>query len=124
MWGGAPNQEIRMKRYLGAAVAVAVGLGATLVMAASPQVEAAMKALQAVGNDAGKLKIYCDIQKATEALGEKEDPAAEAKIDEMTKQLGSDFEKAFAAVEKLDENSADAKEFYGVLDALEAKCKR
>jgi hypothetical protein len=107
-----------------AAVAAAVGLGATWVLAASPQVEAAMKTLRAVGSDPGKLKIYCDIQKATEALGEKEDQKAEEQIDAMTKQLGPDFEKAFASVENLDENSADAKDFYKVVDELDDKCTK
>ena len=113
-----------MKRYVMAALAAAVGLGMTLVMAASPQVEAAMQALRAVGDDPGKLKIYCDIQTAAEALGEKEDAAAEERIDAMTKQLGPDFEKAFATVEALDENSADAKEFYSVVDQLDEKCTK
>jgi len=59
-----------------------------------------------------------------EALGDKEDPAAEEKIDAMTKQLGPDFEKAFAVMEDLDENSADAKEFYEAFDQLDTKCTK
>lgn len=114
-----------MKRNLvAAAVAATVGLGATLVMAASPQVESAMKTLRAIGGDPGKLKVYCDLQAASEALGEKEDAAAEARIDAMTKQLGPDFEKAFAAADDLDEKSADAKEFYAAADELESKCAK
>jgi hypothetical protein len=114
-----------MKRNIvAAAVAATVALGATLVMAASPQVESAMKTLRTIGSDPGKLKIYCDLQAASEALGEKEDAAAEARIESMTKQLGPDFEKAFAAVDDLDENSADAKAFYAVADELEAKCTK
>lgn len=114
-----------MKRTLAAAaMAATAALGASLVMAASPQIESAMKTLRAISNDPGKLKVYCDLQAASEALGEKEDAAAEARIESMTKQLGPDFEKAFDAAENLDENSADAKEFYAVADELDAKCAK
>ena len=117
-------QEVWMKRNLMVALVAAVGLGAPLVMAASPPVAEAIKTLQTVGNDPARLKIYCDIQQAAEALGDKEDPAAEEKIDAMTKQLGPDFEKAFAVMEDLDENSADAKEFYEAFDQLDTKCTK
>lgn len=113
-----------MKRNLMVALVAAIGLGAPLVMAASPPVAEAIKTLQAVGNDPARLKLYCDIQQAAEALGDKEDAAAEAKIDEMTKQLGPDFEKAFAVMEDLDENSADAKEFYEAFDQLDTRCTK
>jgi hypothetical protein len=114
-----------MKRsFAAAAMAATVALGATLVMAASPQVESAIKTLRAVAGDPGKLKTYCDLQAATDAIGEKEDAAAEARIESLTKQLGPDFEKAFETAENLDENSADGKAFYAAADELDGKCGR
>jgi hypothetical protein len=121
---GVQSQEVWMKRNLMFALLAAVTLGAPLVMAASPPVAEAIKTLQTVGNDPARLKLYCDIQQAAEALGDKEDAAAEEKIDQMTKQLGPDFEKAFAVMEELDENSADAKEFYEAFDQLDTKCTK
>ena len=110
-----------MQRYLVAAVA-AVCLGATMVMAASPQIEAAMKTLGALANDPAKLKLYCDLQAEIGAMGEKEDPVAEERIEGMIKQLGPEFETAWTAADTLDETSADAKEFYAFIDQIEGKC--
>ena len=109
-----------MQRYLVAAAA-AVCLGAT-VMAASPEIEAAMKTLTAMSNDPARLKLYCDLQTEIGAMGEKEDPVAEERIEGMIKQLGPDFEKAWTAADALDESSADAKEFYAFIDQIEGKC--
>ncbi len=109
-----------MQRYLVAAAA-AVCLGAT-VMAASPEIEAAMKTLSAMANDPARLKLYCDLQTEIAAMGEKEDQAAEDRIEGMIKQLGPDFEKAWTAADALDESSADAKEFYAFIDNIEGKC--
>jgi len=109
-----------MKRIVVACVAA--GLGAMVALAASPQIEAAIKTLGAVGADAGRLKAFCALNKAMQALGENDDPAAETQIDGLLKQLGGDFETAWNAGDDLDESSADAKEFYDALDALEDKC--
>ena len=109
-----------MQRYLMAAAA-AVCLGAT-VMAASPEIEAAMKTLTAMSNDPARLKLYCDLQTEIGAMGEKEDPVAEERIEGMIKQLGPEFEKAWTVADTLDESSADAKEFYAFIDQIEGKC--
>jgi hypothetical protein len=111
-----------MKRILVAYVAV--GLGAMVALAASPEIEAAIKTLKAIGGDAGKLKMFCDLSKVMVAIGDKDDPAAEKQIDDYVKQLGSDFEAAWNAGDDLDENSADAKEYYAVVDALEERCPK
>jgi hypothetical protein len=111
-----------MKRTLTACMLVTLGLGATYVMAASPAVESAIKTLKAVAADPARFKTFCDMQKAAEALGEKEDAAAEAKIEALAKQLGADFEKAWSAGDDLDENSADGKEYFAAVDELDSKC--
>lgn len=110
-----------MKRYL-VAVAAALSLGATWVMAASPEIESAMKTLGTMANDPARLKLYCDLQNEIANMGEKEDPAAEDRIEAIIKQLGPDFEKAWTAADTLDDTSADAKEFYAFIDSIEAKC--
>jgi hypothetical protein len=115
------NRYFVVNRYFVAAAA-AVCLGATLVMAASPQIEAAMKTLGTISNDPAKLKLYCDLQTEIGAMGEKEDQAAEERIEGMIKQLGPEFETAWTAADTLDETSADAKEFYAFIDQIESKC--
>lgn len=111
-----------MKRILVAYVAV--GLGAMVALAASPQIEAAIKTIKAISGDAAKLKTFCALSKVMLAVGDKDDPAAEKQIEGYLKQLGSDFETAWNAGDDLDENSADAKEYYAAVDALEEKCPK
>jgi len=109
-----------MKRVLAACAAIC--LAAQPVLAASPKVDAAVKTFNAVAADPGKLKTFCDMSKVMDAMGDKEDKAAEAKINDFMKQLGPDFETAWNAGEGIDENSADGKALNAALDDLAAKC--
>ena len=109
-----------MKRVVVAAAAAC--LVASSAFAASPKVDAAVKTFKGVGGDAAKVKIFCDMNKAMDAAGDKPSPAAEAKIDGFMKQLGADFETAWGAADGLDENSADGKAYNQALDELAGKC--
>jgi hypothetical protein len=64
-----------MKRIL--VTCIAVSLGAYPGFAASPKVEAAVKIFKAVSTDAGKLKIFCEMTKAMDAMSDKQDAAAD-----------------------------------------------
>src|SRR5262245_29242176 len=108
--------EVEMKRILIAYVAVA--LAASAGLAASPEVEAAIKALQSVGADAGKLKLFCTLNDLLQNAGDKEDPALDKQTDDIIKQLGADFEAAWDLGNELDEDSADGTEFFAALDLL------
>ena len=109
-----------MKRVVIAAVAVC--LAAAPAFAASPKIDAAVKTFKAISADSAKLKTFCEMSKAMDAMGEKQDPVAEAKIDGLMKQLGADFETAWNAAEGLNETSADGKAYNGALDDLSNKC--
>jgi hypothetical protein len=109
-----------MMRSLLACAAVCVA--ATAVSAASPDVENALRVFTMVGNDPGKLNTYCEMGDIEEAMGDREDPAAEAKIDAYINQLGPDFEAAWDTYEETDEDSADGKRLSAALDALDDKC--
>jgi hypothetical protein len=109
-----------MKRIL--VTCIAVSLGAGPGFAASAKIEAAVKTFQAVSADAGKLKTFCEMTKVMDAMGDKQDSAAEAKIQGYIKQLGSDFETAWTVSNDVDENSADGKAINAALDALTGKC--
>jgi hypothetical protein len=104
------------------AAAIAVSLIAIPALAASPQVEAAVKVLQAVAVDASKLKTFCEMTKIEEKMGDKSDPTLEAQIDKLLDQLGADFKIAWAAVEAIDEKSPDGKVLSAAQDQLEDKC--
>jgi len=109
-----------MKRFAFAAVAVC--LAAAPAFAASPKVDAAVKTLKAVSADPAKLKTFCDMSKVMNAMGEKQDAAAEAKIDGFMKQLGTEFETAWNLGNDLNENSPDGKAYGAALDDLSGKC--
>jgi hypothetical protein len=104
------------------AAILAVGLGAVPASAASPKVETAIKVFQAVGADANKMKTFCTLTKTLDSMGDKDDPKVEAQVAALIKQLGPDFETAWAASDDLDENSPDAKAFEAALEAVSSKC--
>jgi hypothetical protein len=109
-----------MERFL--VMCVAVLLGAGPCFAASPTIEAAIKTFNAVGADARKLKIYCEMTKAMDAMEEKQDTAAEAKIQGYVKQLGTEFETAWNAISDVDVETPDGKAITAALDDVEGKC--
>jgi hypothetical protein len=76
----------------------------------------------AVGADAAKLKTFCEMSKALEAAGDKEDPKVDAQVDGYIDQLGDDFAEAWEASEGLVENSPDVKAFNEAVEALEELC--
>jgi hypothetical protein len=89
----------------------------TPAIAASPQVEAAVKVFQAVGTDANRLKTFCEMMKIDEKRGEKD-----AQMDKLLDQLGADFKAAWNAAEDIDDKSPDGKLLNAALDQLEDKC--
>lgn len=111
-----------MKRYVFAALLTCLAAGT--VAAADPKVEQAVKTFEAVGNDATKLKAFCDMSKTMEEVGddEKKAEAADAKIDGYMKTLGPDFESAWSAGDNLKDDSPDLKTLDDALDKLQAKC--
>ncbi|RTL61951.1 MAG: hypothetical protein EKK41_26240 [Hyphomicrobiales bacterium] len=101
---------------------IAAGLAISPALAASPNVASAIKTFQGMSGDNAKMKTFCEMTKVMSQAGEKEDKAADAKIDTLLKSLGSDFEKAWAAGDDIAENSPDAKEYHGAMDDLMKKC--
>lgn len=96
-------------------------------LAADPKVDAAVAAFAAVENDAAKLKIYCDMSKAMNSLGnDEQDEAKAAELDkqlgEYMNKLGADFQKAWDTGADVDPESGDGQAMSAALDKLEAKC--
>jgi hypothetical protein len=112
--------DFRMMRIVAAGIVVA--LAASPCLAANAKIDAAVKTFQSVGADPAKLKVFCEMQKAMDAAGEKEDAAADAKIDGYMQQLGSAFQAAWNAGNDLEENSPDGKTLDAAIDALASKC--
>ena len=96
----------------------------TLDNCGQPEGGGAVKVLQAVGTDANKLKIFCELMDVDEKLGDKQDPALEAQIAKLLDQLGPDFKVAWDIAEDTDEKSPDGRTLSDALDQLEDKCRR
>jgi hypothetical protein len=112
-----------MKRVLmiGVGACAALAIGVTSVPAQS--IDDAVKIIEGVGADAGKLKQFCDLNKLVEAAGEKEDPATEKQIEDAVEALGGEFAAAWEVGEKADEKTPEGKKFYDAVEALAGKCK-
>jgi hypothetical protein len=92
--------------------------------AASPQVGAAIKAVEAVAADPARLKLFCDLSKLLESAGaDNDDPETQKQIEAIVAQMGPDFSAAWDVGEELDENTPDGQEFYAAVDALADKCQ-
>src|SRR4051812_42922794 len=104
------------------AAAITLFLVTTPALAASPQVEAAIKVFQAVGADANRLKTFCEMMQIDEKMDKKEVPALIAQKDKLLDQLGADFKAAWNVAEDIDDKSSDGKVLNAALDQLEDKC--
>jgi hypothetical protein len=114
-----------MKRIVVASLGACAAalLGAGVAPAASPQVDQAIKAVQAVGNDPARLKLFCEFHKLLQSVGDKEDDAAQKQIEDLVTRIGSDFSAAWDIADELDENSTDGQEFYDAVDTVAEKCQ-
>ena len=106
-----------------AAAVLGTGMGTGIAPAASPQVVLAIRAVQAVGDDPARLKVFCEFHKLLQSVGDKEDEATQKQIEEMVARIGPDFSAAWDIAEEIDENSADGLEFYDAVETLAEKCQ-
>jgi hypothetical protein len=97
-------------------------LCAYAVLAASPQVESAIKAFKAVSADKAKLDTFCSMLKLLDAAEEKDDDESDAKVADLIKQLGPEFEAAWRTADDVEEESEDGKALNAAIDEAMAKC--
>ena len=109
-----------MKRVVVAGFAACLCTYAAL--AATPEVEQAIKTFKAIGADTNQLTAFCTMTKAMDSMGEKEDAAAEAKIDGLMKQLGPAFQTAWKTADTVEEASEDGQALGAALDEVAGKC--
>jgi hypothetical protein len=135
--GHVEDQEVVMKRIrvararatawptaaVCAALALGAGQGSGPLWAASPQVEKAIKAIDAVANDPDRLKLFCELNGVLQEAGDKEDEATSKQIDDLIARIGADFGAAWDVGDELSETSPDGQEFYAAVDNLADKCQ-
>src|SRR5262249_14962392 len=104
------------------AVPIALSLMTVPTLAASPQVQAAVEAIQTVGTDASRLKTYCELANIEEENAEKAAPSLKVRMDKLLDELGADFKTAWATAETIDPASEDGKVLLAALDRLSDRC--
>jgi hypothetical protein len=114
------NGGCLMSRFL--VTCIAVTLGACPCIAAGPKIDEVIKTFNAVSADTAKLKIFCDMTKAMDAMGDKQDSADEAKIQGYVKRLGTEFETAWNAISDVDAETPDGRAITAALDDVAGKC--
>jgi hypothetical protein len=111
-----------MKRLLLACTILGLTTATTVVAMADAQTDQAVRTFRNVAYSPSKMQTYCQLSAAQEALGEREDEAAEASLEPYLDRLGPDFEAAWETAEEADENSADGKRMAAELEALDNRC--
>jgi hypothetical protein len=106
------------------AATIALPLLTIAALAASPEVESALKAFQTAGTEANRLKMFCELIQTDKQLAERADPALEAKMDKLLDELGADFKAAWETAENVYPASDDDKVLSAALDQLSDKCPR
>ena len=106
------------------AATIALPLMTIPALAASPKIEAAVKAFQTAGTEANRLKMFCELIQTDKQLAERADPVLEAKMDRLLDELGADFKAAWETVDDIDPASDDGKVLSAALDQLSDKCPR
>lgn len=91
---------------------------------ADERVDAAVRALDAIEADAGKLQGFCAIVKEMFAAGEDEQKSEEleAKMEQYLTSLGPEYLSAWELGEDLGQGSAEAARLEAAFERLEDKC--
>jgi hypothetical protein len=98
--------------------------------APKPTVATVQKVVQMISGDKAKVQAYCEIgklQDQMEQASKKKDnktlEALGAKVDTLAQQIGPDYVKVMDGLDQVDPNSAEGKQFAGVVEPLDKQCK-
>jgi hypothetical protein len=118
---------VRASLTAGSLLALALGgsLAAAPALAASQNVEAAIKSLAKIEADATKFKAFCKLIKDLDDVPDQDTAKAEAlegQLENLLKSIGFDVLQAWDLGADLDPASEDGKAFEAAIDALEDRC--
>jgi hypothetical protein len=100
-------------------------LAAAPARAASPQVEAAIKAVPKIETDPEKFRTYCRLSKEMAAVEEEDSAKTDElgkQLEELMKSIGPDVAAAWELLDELDPDTDDGKALIAAYEALEEKC--
>jgi hypothetical protein len=99
--------------------------------APSPMLADVQKLVQSIAADKVKLKAYCDMGKIQEQMEEAEQEKGNAmkldalsvKAENLSKQLGPDYDRVMGGLDGVDPNSAEGKRYTALFEPLFKQCK-
>ncbi len=109
-------------RPLALLAALAIGPGGAL--AASPDVAAAIKTLEAIPADTEKFAAYCNVLGEMEAASDDEATydALEDKLDAAVDAFGPEVAAAWEKISQVDSETDDGKAVTAAFETIEGKC--
>jgi hypothetical protein len=99
--------------------------------APSPTLADVQKLVQSIAADKVKSKAYCDMGKIQEQMEEAEQEKGNAmkldalsvKAENLSKQLGPDYDRVMGGLDGVDPNSAEGKRYTALFEPLFKQCK-
>ena len=99
--------------------------------APKPTLADVQKLVQSIAADKVKLKAYCDMDKVQEQMEEAEREKGNAKkldalsvkAENLSKQLGPDYDRVMGGLDGVDPNSAEGKRYTALFEPLFKQCK-
>ena len=96
-----------------------------------PTLADVQKLVQSIAADKVKLKAYCDMGKIQEQMEEAEQEKGNAmkldalsvKAENLSKQLGPDYDRVMGGLDGVDPNSAEGKRYTALFEPLFKQCK-
>jgi hypothetical protein len=113
-----------MKRILVSCLAIAGGIG--VLLAASPEVDRAIRTLKSVSADAGKLELFCWFLREEEKVMFDRTMSSEVRtkrLQELEAKVPPDIAHVLLTADGVDGTTRDGREFYAVYRAVKRKCR-
>ena len=93
--------------------------------AATPEVEAAITALQKIESDPAKFQTFCRLAKELAGIGEQDvaqNEALDKQLEDLLRSIGSDVLHAWDIGSDLNPHTPDGEAFENAINAIEEKC--
>ena len=111
--------------YLPLILLPALAIGSGPVAEASPQIQAAITAIEKIPADTAKFATYCNLLGEMASLPDDDSAkyeALEGQLDKIIESYGSDVSNAWDTLSEVDPDSDDGKAAAAAFEAMEAKC--
>jgi len=102
-----------------------IAIGSGPVVAASPEIQAAVTALEKIPADTTKFTAYCNLLGEMASMPDDDSAkyeALEKRLDEIIDSYGQEVSDAWDTLSEVDPDSEDGKSAAAAFETMEAKC--